>query len=164
MSITGISAELLVQAAKQKKNKTEEATGFAQFLQAETAGGQATNSTSSPTAAVSGVKASEGRKQVLDAHGKSLWADEQQQSTSDADIEEFLKFASMTPAEKIRYLMLKEKGLTEESLAALPPAEREKIEKEIADAIERKVKESAGIYGGPEQATTDAAGNLAGAA
>lgn len=163
MAITGISADLLVQAAKQKKNKTEETGAFAQFLQAETAGGQVTTASSTALPSVSGVQASDGRKQVLDANGKSLWADEQQ-STSDADIEEFLKFASMSPAEKIRYLTLKEKGLTEESLKALPPEEQKKIEQEIADAIERKIKEAAGINGGSEQAATDAAGNLAGAA
>jgi hypothetical protein len=48
--------------------------------------------------------------------------------------DEFLKFAKMTPAEKIRASVLESMGLTEEALATLPP--------EIRDAIEEKIKEA----------------------
>lgn len=50
---------------------------------------------------------------------------------------EFLKFADMTPAEKIRARMLGEMDLTEEKLASLPPEERAAIEEKIKEAIER---------------------------
>lgn len=54
--------------------------------------------------------------------------------------EEFLEFARMNPAERIRAAYLKEKGLTEEDLAAMPKEEREKIEEEIRELIEKKVR------------------------
>ncbi|MGV1870473.1 hypothetical protein [Agrobacterium rosae] len=66
---------------------------------------------------------------------------EEQQKTLDIQskelADEFLKFAEMTPAEKIRARALGEMDLTEEKLAALPPEERAAIEDKIAKAIER---------------------------
>lgn len=52
---------------------------------------------------------------------------------------EFLEWSKMSPAERIRAQILGELGLTEESLAALPPAEREVIEAEIREAIKRQL-------------------------
>lgn len=52
---------------------------------------------------------------------------------------EFLKFAKMSPAERIRAAYLKEHGLSEESLASLPKEEREKIEEEIKKLIKTKL-------------------------
>jgi len=52
---------------------------------------------------------------------------------------EFLKFAKMSPAERIRAAFLKDHNLTEESLAKLPKAEREKIEQEIKKLIKTKL-------------------------
>ncbi len=43
----------------------------------------------------------------------------------------------MTPAEKIRAIVLGDLELTEEKLAALPPEERQAIEDMIKEAIER---------------------------
>ncbi|WP_417319076.1 hypothetical protein [Emcibacter sp.] len=54
-------------------------------------------------------------------------------------VEEFLKWSKMNPAERIRAQYLKEHGLTEESLAALPEEKREAIEKEIEELIEDKM-------------------------
>ncbi len=53
--------------------------------------------------------------------------------------DEFLKFAKMTPAEKIRARILGDKDLTEEALAALPPEERAAIEDKIKETIMRSL-------------------------
>jgi hypothetical protein len=49
--------------------------------------------------------------------------------------QEFLAFAKMTPAEKIRYLFLQRHGLSENDLKAMSPAKRAAIEAEIRDEI-----------------------------
>lgn len=156
MAISAVSADLLAQGLKNKKDKPEEANGFAQFLQAETAGGQEKRLTvNAPLAVPEGKSVGTGAEAA--SGGKSIWA-HAQESHSDADIEEFLAFATMTPEEKIRYLMLKEMDLTEEELAAMDPAERAKIEKKIEEAIERKVREASGIPGEAGAAADVAAG------
>lgn len=66
----------------------------------------------------------EDKQKTLDAKSKAL-------------TEEFLKFSEMTPAEKIRAIVLGDLELTEEKLAALPPEERQAIEDMIKEAIER---------------------------
>ncbi|GGB91285.1 hypothetical protein GCM10011352_16660 [Marinobacterium zhoushanense] len=53
--------------------------------------------------------------------------------------EELIKLLSMSTAERIRYLMLKDMGLTEESLAALPYDERQRIERLIEQEIRRQL-------------------------
>ncbi|MFC7049312.1 hypothetical protein [Emcibacter nanhaiensis] len=55
-------------------------------------------------------------------------------------VEQFLKWARMTPAERLRAQYLKDNGLTEESLAALPPEKQKAIEQEIKDLIEDKLQ------------------------
>lgn len=52
---------------------------------------------------------------------------------------EFLDYAQKSPAERIREAYLKRHGLTEESLAAKDPKEREKIEEEIKQEIKAKL-------------------------
>lgn len=59
--------------------------------------------------------------------------------------EKFLKFAKMTPEQKIRAMFLASEGLTEEQLAALPPKERQKIEEKIQKKIEESVKRGSGM-------------------
>lgn len=61
--------------------------------------------------------------------------------------EELLRILQMSPAERIRYQMLQEMGLTEEALAAMPFEERMKIEAMIEEEIERQL---AGGSKGPE--------------
>ncbi|GAA0794265.1 hypothetical protein [Marinobacterium sediminicola] len=69
---------------------------------------------------------------------------EQIEKRSEADLrEELLRLAAMCPAERIRYQMLKEMGLTEETLQALPFDERMRIEQMIQDEIERQLGGSA---------------------
>ncbi len=55
-----------------------------------------------------------------------------------------MRLLAMSPAELIRYQMLDEMGLTEESLQGLPYEERMKIEKMIEEEIERQLGGKAG--------------------
>lgn len=51
-------------------------------------------------------------------------------------VAEFLRWANMTPAERIRAQYLEQEGMSEDSLAALPEEERERIEMEIQQRIQ----------------------------
>ena len=53
--------------------------------------------------------------------------------------DELMRLLQMSPAERIRYQVLKELGLTEESLAQLLFDERMKIEAKIKEEIERQL-------------------------
>lgn len=59
--------------------------------------------------------------------------------------DELMRLLAMSPAELIRYQMLDEMGLTEESLQGLPYEERMKIEKMIEEEIERQLGGKAGV-------------------
>ncbi|WP_271271038.1 hypothetical protein [Aliamphritea hakodatensis] len=59
--------------------------------------------------------------------------------------DELMRLLSMSPAELIRYQMLDEMGLTEESLKNLPYEERMKIEEMIREEIERQLGGKEGI-------------------
>ncbi len=61
-------------------------------------------------------------------------AEESQQTKT-----EFLTFAKMSPAERLRAAYLKDHNLTEESLAKLSKEERAKIEAEIKQLIKTKL-------------------------
>jgi len=52
---------------------------------------------------------------------------------------EFLKFAKMSPAERIRAAYLKDHDLTEDMLTKLPKEERDKIEEEIKKLMKTKL-------------------------
>ena len=60
---------------------------------------------------------------------------EEPQSTETSESDEsdavrtFLEYMEMTPEERYYEAILREKGLTKEQLAALPPEERERIER-----------------------------------
>ncbi|MFP5075763.1 hypothetical protein ACLE20_00480 [Rhizobium sp. YIM 134829] len=60
-------------------------------------------------------------------------------SKAESPADEFLTWSRMTPAERIRAQYLKDHNLTEESLKAAKPEEREAIEKEIAERIKREL-------------------------
>ncbi|KDE39021.1 hypothetical protein ADINL_2150 [Nitrincola lacisaponensis] len=74
-------------------------------------------------------------------------AEEQSNLTDEAKLEQqreavreqLLALLDMTPAERIRFMYLQSKGLTEEQLADLPPEERERIEEEIKAEIRRQI-------------------------
>lgn len=50
-------------------------------------------------------------------------------------VDEFRKYMEMTPAQKVRYGVLNELGVTEQQLLELPPEQREAMEKKIAEMI-----------------------------
>lgn len=57
--------------------------------------------------------------------------------------EKFLAFAKKTPAEKMRDALLSQLGLTEEQLQAMPPDERMKVEKKIAELVKEAAQKHA---------------------
>lgn len=57
------------------------------------------------------------------------------ETTESAAVAEFLEWAQMSPAERIRAQYLDDQGLTEEQLAQLPEEIREEIETEIKERI-----------------------------
>jgi len=61
-------------------------------------------------------------------------------------VEEFLRWAEMSPAERIRAQFLESRGLREDSLKAMPENEREAIEAEI----EQRIRD---LLGGEEKQT-----------
>lgn len=54
--------------------------------------------------------------------------------------DEFLKFQSMTPAQKMRAMMLAKLGVTEDQLKAMSPEERQKIEDKLKEMIKQQVE------------------------
>ena len=63
--------------------------------------------------------------------------------TSESDdsdaVRTFLEYMEMTPEERYYEAILRDKGLTKEQLAALPPEERERIEREIREEIVKRM-------------------------
>lgn len=59
---------------------------------------------------------------------------------SDSVVEEFLSYQKLTPQQKIREAILKEYGLTEETLQQAPVNARKRIEEEIQEEIKKMVK------------------------
>ncbi|MDD3182791.1 MAG: hypothetical protein PHD48_08330 [Alphaproteobacteria bacterium] len=58
---------------------------------------------------------------------------------SKATVADFLSYARMSPAERIRADFLKDHNLTEESLASMSSTEREKIEEQIKQLVKTKL-------------------------
>lgn len=54
--------------------------------------------------------------------------------------DEFLKYQAMTPAQKMRAMMLAKLGLTEEDVKAMSPEERKKVEDKLKDMIKQQVE------------------------
>lgn len=54
--------------------------------------------------------------------------------------DEFLKFQAMTPAQKMRAMMLAKLGVTEEQLKAMSPEERAKVEQKLKDMVKQQVQ------------------------
>lgn len=77
----------------------------------------------------------------------ALWLNaaklEKAESESDSLLADFMELSKMSPLERLRKELLEAMGLTEESLAQLPPEQRKEIEEEIA----RTIKERLGIDG-----------------
>lgn len=60
-------------------------------------------------------------------------------------VDEFLDFTSKSWEEKVRAMILKTMGLKEEDLAAMDPADREKIEAKIKEKIEKEIEKKTGM-------------------
>jgi len=54
--------------------------------------------------------------------------------------DDFLKFQAMTPAQKMRAMMLAKLGVTEEQLKAMSPEDRAKVEQKLKDMIKQQVQ------------------------
>jgi hypothetical protein len=54
--------------------------------------------------------------------------------------DEFMDYAKMTPAQKMRASMLGKLNVTEEQLKAMSPEERKKVEDKIKDLIKQQVE------------------------
>ncbi|MBC7311749.1 MAG: hypothetical protein H5U11_04560 [Rhizobium sp.] len=65
--------------------------------------------------------------------------DEEERTDAKDLLAEFSKWAHMDAAEMIRAKYLEDKGLTEESLAAMDPDARKAIEEEIAELIKNQL-------------------------
>ncbi len=53
--------------------------------------------------------------------------------------DEFLDYAKMTPAQKMRASMLAKLGVTEEQLKAMDPKDRQKIEDQLKEMVKQQV-------------------------
>ena len=74
--------------------------------------------------------------------GGSTAAEEAGGSAPATVASDFLKYAKMSPMERMRANLLKGMNLTEEQLGALPQDEQRKIEERIKDGIKKMVSET----------------------
>ncbi len=70
--------------------------------------------------------------------GASAMSSSPTSATSPRD--EFEKFQAMTPAQKMRAMMLAKLGLTEEQVKAMSPEERKKVEDKLKDMVKQSVQ------------------------
>lgn len=98
--------------------------------------------TQPPEAAELPLKASQAANEAAPP-GQSAGSGPPASGLSGGIVEEFLKWAQMSPAEQIRARYLEEEGLSEDSLDALPPEERARIETEIENRIESEIRTAA---------------------
>ncbi|OLF79789.1 hypothetical protein AWH62_15570 [Maricaulis sp. W15] len=121
MSVSGIGptavSPFLTVTSRPETARTEEVRTATTATSQYPAAGTTANSTASP-----------GSSQT-EPTSKALSTEES------AAVSEFLRWANMTPAERIRAQYLEQEGLSEDSLAALPEEERERIEMEIQQRI-----------------------------
>ena len=81
--------------------------------------------------------------------GEAQASQAQTAKTAAQELEEYLK---KTPAQHMRDAILKEMGLTEDDLAAMPPEKRQAVEDTIAAKIKEKLLEHNELAGNPAQA------------
>lgn len=74
---------------------------------------------------------------------------EEASSLNKSATEKFLEEARKSPIERMREQILKELGLSEEALAALPPEEKRAAEEKIRQMIEEKLRQAAGAGDAP---------------
>ncbi|WP_139863362.1 hypothetical protein [Bradyrhizobium ivorense] len=61
--------------------------------------------------------------------------------------QQFLKFAQMSPMDRMRANILKSMGLTEEDLKNMTPEQQKAVEQKIKDLIEQEFQKNAGKTG-----------------
>lgn len=88
---------------------------------------------------ISGIGGSGGASSIYATNSNSSSSSVSPSSPAD----EFLKYARMSPAERIRAAILEEMGITEEELEGMDASQREAIEKQIAERIKDKIKDAA---------------------
>lgn len=66
--------------------------------------------------------------------------DSKTKSTDSSAMADFKDYMSKTPEQRLRDSILKEMGITEEQLQAMPPAQQLAVGKEIAERIQDKMK------------------------
>jgi hypothetical protein len=87
--------------------------------------GQSSSAYSPPVSAGGGASSASGAASIADGAGTKA---------------EFLKWANMTPAQRMRANILSSMGLDEAKVAAMPLAERQKVEQKVREMIEAKLK------------------------
>ncbi|MCI5049724.1 MAG: hypothetical protein MRY32_05265 [Rickettsiales bacterium] len=85
------------------------------------------------------VPAQDKRAAIIEANNKTVLAGKE---IIEDPKEVFMDFMNKTPAERMRAIILKEMGLTEESLAAKSAEDRKKIEDKIAQTIKERIEEA----------------------
>jgi ABC-type lipoprotein release transport system permease subunit len=61
---------------------------------------------------------------------------------TDTAVDDFMAYAKMTPAQKMRAAILGSMNLTEDQLKGMDPKERAKVEEKIKEMIQEKVEQS----------------------
>lgn len=69
----------------------------------------------------------------------------------DAALEAFKAYMAMTPAEKLRDSILKDIGMTEEEIQALPPEQQKAVEEEIAQRMQERAELQANAERSPDE-------------
>ena len=71
----------------------------------------------------------------------ALWVNKQEKAERESDglLSDFMELSKMSPIERLRKELLEAMGLTEESLAQLPPDQRKAIEEELRRAIKERL-------------------------
>ncbi|WP_049976171.1 hypothetical protein [Azospirillum sp. B506] len=79
------------------------------------------------------------QSQAQAATARKGWGSAAGPTTDTAAVSDFLAEAKKTPAERIRDEWLARHKMTKDDLNAMPPEQREAIEKEIAEELKRKL-------------------------
>lgn len=92
-----------------------------------------------------GITGGEDGESDLEDNGLSA----KDKNSSKSILDEFAKWAHMTPAERIRAQYLEAHGMSEADVSHLPPEVRQAIEDEIKKQIEEQTREQAASNNGP---------------
>jgi hypothetical protein len=68
-------------------------------------------------------------------------------SQDNSVVRDFLNYAKLSPAERLRANILKSLGLTEDQLKALPPDQQKAVEQKIEQLIQQELQKKLGTTG-----------------